>query len=177
MVATLSLITLINAPFLLSTREPVYSWGHKRLPKQSGITTYTLSPNQSRPMAHAFHRAIFNTFRRCKAQFLYVVPPFVVAYFLMQWANEKSVTSLLLNLSVLGPRTYQHLQRLCRRLSCTGPPNTEWSGQERQRLQGWDVSALPAPIFELPKPERTFTSHQVMFSQCKMLTVPLRRIL
>ncbi|EXJ88850.1 ubiquinol-cytochrome c reductase subunit 8 [Capronia epimyces CBS 606.96] len=70
-------------------REPVLCWGHKNVRKQAGVTTYTLSPNRQRPMAQAYHRAIFNTFRRSKAQFLYVAPPFIVAYLLMSWANQR----------------------------------------------------------------------------------------
>ena len=88
-----------------SPRIPVYCWGHKRklfflnihqplkirigLPKQKGINSYLLSANAQRPFVHAFHNAIFNTFRRCKDQFLYVVPPFVIAYWIMQWAEKR----------------------------------------------------------------------------------------
>lgn len=42
-------------------------------------------------MAGAFHAAIFNTFRRCRHQALYVVPPFLVAYATMNWAVERCV--------------------------------------------------------------------------------------
>lgn len=42
-------------------------------------------------MAHAYHSAVFNVFRRCKNQFLYVVPPLLLAYALMSWAEEKYV--------------------------------------------------------------------------------------
>ncbi|KAI4123082.1 MAG: hypothetical protein LQ338_005453 [Usnochroma carphineum] len=56
---------------------------------QKGIITYALSPNRQKPMAGATNAAIFNTYRRCKTQFLYVVPPFAAAYLLMNWAIEK----------------------------------------------------------------------------------------
>lgn len=42
-------------------------------------------------MAHAYYNAIFNTFRRSKNQVLYVVPPFVIAYFLMDWAEQRYI--------------------------------------------------------------------------------------
>jgi ubiquinol-cytochrome c reductase subunit 8 len=40
-------------------------------------------------MAHAYYNAVFNTFRRSRNQFLYVVPPFVAAYFVLDWAEKK----------------------------------------------------------------------------------------
>jgi len=78
---------------VLASSRPVYCWGHKRIPKQKGITTYMLSPNRQRPMANAYYNAVFNTFRRSKNQFLYVVPPLVVAYLLMDWAEKRYVSS------------------------------------------------------------------------------------
>ncbi len=59
--------------------------------KQRGIIHYGLSPNRQRPLAGAFHAAIFNTWRRAKGQVLYVVPPFVVAYLAMSWAIKRCV--------------------------------------------------------------------------------------
>lgn len=64
-------------------------------PTPQRIATYSLSPNRQRPLAGAFHAAIFNTFRRCKAQVLYVVPPFVAAYAAMNWATERYASFLL----------------------------------------------------------------------------------
>lgn len=58
-------------------------------PSPQRIATYALSANRQRPFAGAFHAAIFNTFRRCRHQFLYVVPPFVAAYAAMNWAVER----------------------------------------------------------------------------------------
>jgi len=69
---------------------PVMCWGHSKLPKAKGLITYTMSANMQRPLAGALHNAIFNTWRRTMGQVLYVVPPFVVAYFLVDWANERN---------------------------------------------------------------------------------------
>ncbi|PKY08911.1 cytochrome b-c1 complex subunit 8 [Aspergillus campestris IBT 28561] len=65
-------------------------WGNFGCPTPQRIATYSLSPNRQRPLAGAFNAAIFNTFRRCKAQVLYVVPPFVAAYAAMNWAIERN---------------------------------------------------------------------------------------
>lgn len=43
------------------------------------------------PLAHAGHNAVFNTARRMRQQFLYVVPPFVGAYWLSQWMDKRYV--------------------------------------------------------------------------------------
>ncbi|EAL90680.1 hypothetical protein LV164_005969 [Aspergillus fumigatus] len=59
-------------------------------PTPQRIVTYSLSSNRQRPLAGAFHAAIFNTFRRFRSQVLYVVPPFVVAYAAMNWAIERN---------------------------------------------------------------------------------------
>jgi ubiquinol-cytochrome c reductase subunit 8 len=40
-------------------------------------------------MAGALKAAIFNTYRRSKDQILYWLPPFVIAYAVMQWAIER----------------------------------------------------------------------------------------
>ena len=93
-----------NIDYLI--RRPVYCFGHKGtsfppsmanvskhtqdIPRQHKIITYSLSANSQRPLAGAAHNAIFNTFRRTKDQFLYVVPPFVAAFLLMQWAENRN---------------------------------------------------------------------------------------
>jgi hypothetical protein len=56
---------------------------------QKGIVSYSLSANRQRPLAGAFNAAIFNTWRRFRHQVLYVAPPFIIAYSLMNWANER----------------------------------------------------------------------------------------
>ncbi|KAL1583863.1 hypothetical protein WHR41_07150 [Cladosporium halotolerans] len=72
-------------------RIPVLCWGHKDLPKQNGIVTYRLSPNQIKISKHFWtQRGWLNTLRRCSSQFLYVVPPMFAAYLLMTWAEDKS---------------------------------------------------------------------------------------
>ncbi|KAL8724334.1 MAG: hypothetical protein Q9181_006873 [Wetmoreana brouardii] len=57
---------------------------------QKGIVTYALAANRQRPFAGASRAMVFNTYRRCKAQFLYVVPPLAFGYLLMTWAVEKN---------------------------------------------------------------------------------------
>ncbi|KAL8913737.1 MAG: hypothetical protein Q9171_001471 [Xanthocarpia ochracea] len=57
---------------------------------QKGIITYALSANRQRPLAGVTNAMIFNTYRRCRAQFLYVVPPIAFAYLLLNWATEKN---------------------------------------------------------------------------------------
>lgn len=52
--------------------------------------TYGLAPNRQNPFAGAAHAAVFNTWRRFSAQVLYVVPPFIAAYYIMNWATERS---------------------------------------------------------------------------------------
>ncbi|KAF4627387.1 hypothetical protein G7Y89_g10768 [Cudoniella acicularis] len=70
--------------------DPVLCWGHNRMPKQKGIAIYTLSANSQRPFAGAMHNAVFNTARRVRGQFFYVVPPFVAGYLLLSWMEEKN---------------------------------------------------------------------------------------
>ncbi|KAF2273629.1 UcrQ-domain-containing protein [Westerdykella ornata] len=55
-----------------------------------GVVTYGISPNRVRPMAGVFPKGFFNMVRRVRNQFLYVVPPFIVAYSAMQWAIERN---------------------------------------------------------------------------------------
>lgn len=66
-------------------------WGSFGTPPQKGITTYTLSANRQRPLAGTMHAAVFNSWRRFKGQVLYVAPPFVVAYLVMDWAVKEYV--------------------------------------------------------------------------------------
>jgi ubiquinol-cytochrome c reductase subunit 8 len=61
------------------------------IPKQKDIAIYALCANRQRPLAGAAHNAVFNTARRTRSQALYVVPPFVLAYLLLSWAEEKWV--------------------------------------------------------------------------------------
>ncbi|ODM18588.1 hypothetical protein SI65_05205 [Aspergillus cristatus] len=65
-------------------------WGALGCPTPQRIATYSLSPNRQRPLAGAFHSAIFNTFRRFRHQVLYVAPPFLIAYATMNWAVERN---------------------------------------------------------------------------------------
>jgi hypothetical protein len=61
--------------------------------KQRGIITYGLSANRQNPFAGAGHDAVFNTWRRFSKQVLYVAPPFVFFYYVMNWAVERYATS------------------------------------------------------------------------------------
>ncbi|KMQ43891.1 ubiquinol-cytochrome C reductase complex subunit UcrQ [Trichophyton rubrum] len=66
-------------------------WGNFGVPTpMKGITTYSLSQNRQRPAAGMLYNAFFNTYRRAKAQVLYVLPPFIAAYALMDWATKKN---------------------------------------------------------------------------------------
>ena len=57
--------------------------------KQRGIITYGLAANRQNPVAGAAHDAVFNTFRRFRGQVLYVVPPMIVGYYVMDWAIHR----------------------------------------------------------------------------------------
>jgi ubiquinol-cytochrome c reductase subunit 8 len=57
--------------------------------KQKGIITYGLSANRQNPFAGAAHDAVFNTWRRFSKQVLYVAPPFVFFYYVMNWAIDR----------------------------------------------------------------------------------------
>ncbi|CAN8105687.1 unnamed protein product [Discula destructiva] len=58
--------------------------------KQKGIVTYMMAPNRQNPLAGSAHAAVFNSWRRFSAQVLYVVPPFIAAYYIMNWASERN---------------------------------------------------------------------------------------
>ncbi|KAK3080078.1 hypothetical protein LTS18_003190 [Coniosporium uncinatum] len=64
-------------------------WGNLGSQPQKGMASYSLSPNRQRPLAGTMDSAVFNTFRRGRNQFLYVIPPFIIAYATMQWAIER----------------------------------------------------------------------------------------
>ncbi|KAI9889434.1 MAG: hypothetical protein M1814_005297 [Vezdaea aestivalis] len=77
-------------------------WGSFGTGPQKGVTTYAISSNRQRPLAGAFHAAIFNTWRRFKGQVLYIAPPMAIAYVTMQWAikrkdTEKRQTAIIIS--------------------------------------------------------------------------------
>ncbi|KKK13476.1 cytochrome b-c1 complex subunit 8 [Aspergillus rambellii] len=76
----------------LDPKNGIYmgNWGDMGCTTPQRIASYSISPNRQRPLAGTFHAAIFNTFRRCRHQVLYVVPPFVAAYAAMNWAIERN---------------------------------------------------------------------------------------
>ncbi|MCJ1250793.1 hypothetical protein MMC30_008021 [Trapelia coarctata] len=65
-------------------------WGAIGSQPQKGIASYAISANRQRPLAGTLNAAIFNTWRRFKAQALYVLPPLALAYATMNWAIEKN---------------------------------------------------------------------------------------
>ncbi|MCJ1348003.1 hypothetical protein MMC31_006233 [Peltigera leucophlebia] len=65
-------------------------WGNIGSQTQKGIITYAISANRQRPLAGTAHAAIFNSWRRFRAQALYVLPPLATAYLAMSWAIEKN---------------------------------------------------------------------------------------
>ncbi|MCJ1266880.1 ubiquinol--cytochrome-c reductase subunit 8 [Lobaria immixta] len=66
------------------------NWGAFGSPTQKGIVTYAISANRQRPLAGTAHAAVFNTWRRFRAQALYILPPIVIVYVSMSWAVEKN---------------------------------------------------------------------------------------
>ncbi|KAK3953784.1 ubiquinol-cytochrome-c reductase chain VIII [Pseudoneurospora amorphoporcata] len=65
-------------------------WGNFGGMKQKGIISYGISPNRQNPLAGTAHDAVFNTFRRFSAQFLYWAPSLVAGYYIMNWAVERN---------------------------------------------------------------------------------------
>ncbi|KAF8417829.1 cytochrome b-c1 complex subunit 8 [Tirmania nivea] len=65
-------------------------WGSFGSLPQKGVTTYALSPNRQKPLAGTAHAAVFNSFRRFRQSVLYVVPPFIAGYMLMDWATKRN---------------------------------------------------------------------------------------
>lgn len=57
--------------------------------KQRGIISYGIAPNRQKPLAGAFHDAIFNTWRRFSSQVLYWAPPMIAGYYIMNWAVQR----------------------------------------------------------------------------------------
>ncbi|KAH9211908.1 cytochrome b-c1 complex subunit 8 [Leptodontidium sp. 2 PMI_412] len=47
--------------------------------------------NRQRPLVGALRDSVFNTTRRTMGQILYVAPPLVIAYFLLDWAEKKNL--------------------------------------------------------------------------------------
>ncbi|GJC98677.1 Cytochrome b-c1 complex subunit 8 [Colletotrichum higginsianum IMI 349063] len=58
--------------------------------KQRGIITFGITPNRQNPFAGAAHDAVFNTWRRTSAQILYVVPPLLAGWYIMDWAIHRN---------------------------------------------------------------------------------------
>ncbi|EWC43705.1 cytochrome b-c1 complex subunit 8 [Drechslerella stenobrocha 248] len=65
-------------------------WGAFGGPKQRGIVQYTLAANRQKPTAGALRSAVFNGWRRFRSQVLYIAPPFVAGYLLLDWAEKRN---------------------------------------------------------------------------------------
>ncbi|KAF8468881.1 cytochrome b-c1 complex subunit 8 [Kalaharituber pfeilii] len=65
-------------------------WGSLGSLPQKGVTSYALAPNRQKPMAGTVYNGVFNTFRRFRQSVLYVIPPFVLGYYLMDWATKRN---------------------------------------------------------------------------------------
>jgi hypothetical protein len=57
--------------------------------KQKGIIHWGISANRQNVLAGVGHDAVFNTFRRTRAQLGYWLPPVILGYYLLNWATEK----------------------------------------------------------------------------------------
>lgn len=63
-------------------------WGSLGSPTQKGIARYAVSGHAQKPLAGAFHAAIFNTFRRVKSQAFFVIFPVTIYYTI--WKEAES---------------------------------------------------------------------------------------
>ncbi|CCF58775.1 hypothetical protein KAFR_0F01780 [Kazachstania africana CBS 2517] len=63
-------------------------WGHMGSPKQKGITSYAVSPYAQKPLANNLHNAFFNSFRRFKAQVLFVLVPAGLYWYWLKNSRE-----------------------------------------------------------------------------------------
>uniref|UniRef100_A0A023FG99 Cytochrome b-c1 complex subunit 8 n=1 Tax=Amblyomma cajennense TaxID=34607 RepID=A0A023FG99_AMBCJ len=65
--------------------------------KLRGIVTYRLSPYEQRAFAGLLKHGLPNTFRRTMDQFPCVVPPFIAAYLVYDWAEREHKKSMRKN--------------------------------------------------------------------------------
>lgn len=65
-------------------------WGNltEKHQQSNGIITYSLSPFRQRAFAGFFKKGVFNTIRRVKSEAPYLVPPAIVLYMVITWAEE-----------------------------------------------------------------------------------------
>ncbi|CAY68154.1 Subunit 8 of ubiquinol cytochrome-c reductase complex [Komagataella phaffii GS115] len=68
-------------------------WGFIGSPKQKNVTTYTISPYVGSPLKGSSERAIFNVWRRTKAQALYVIIPGIIVWNV--WAQARDYNEYL----------------------------------------------------------------------------------
>ncbi|KAI5966352.1 QCR8 [Candida pseudojiufengensis] len=62
-------------------------WGDLGSRPQKYVTQYSISPYVAKPLKGAAYNAVFNTFRRVKNQFLYIVIPGVLVYSIFEKAE------------------------------------------------------------------------------------------
>ncbi|ORY19502.1 cytochrome b-c1 complex subunit 8 [Clohesyomyces aquaticus] len=65
-------------------------WGSLGSPPQKGVAVYSMSPNRQNPLAGTMNNAVFNTTRRTRGQILYILPPIIAGYAIMNWAMERN---------------------------------------------------------------------------------------
>ncbi|VEU23531.1 DEKNAAC104698 [Brettanomyces naardenensis] len=68
-------------------------WGHIGSPKQKYITQYTVSPYAQAPLKGSLDRAVFNTFRRAKAQVFYLAVPALIVWEI--WVHARDYNAYL----------------------------------------------------------------------------------
>jgi ubiquinol-cytochrome c reductase subunit 8 len=64
-------------------------WGEKSS-KQKGITTYTLSPYQSKAAPNMIRNYLFNGYRRLAAEAVFWIVPATLGYGIYTWANKRA---------------------------------------------------------------------------------------
>jgi len=64
-------------------------WGDMGGPRQKGIISYSLAPNQQRAFKGVLSGYLFNGYRRLAVQAPYFVLPIGVAYGVYVWANKR----------------------------------------------------------------------------------------
>ncbi|KAG0673043.1 ubiquinol--cytochrome-c reductase subunit 8 [Pichia californica] len=68
-------------------------WGSMGSPKQKRITIHSVSPYAQAPLHGSVDRAIFNSFRRFKAQVLYITIPLAIVWSV--WTDARDYNEYL----------------------------------------------------------------------------------
>ncbi|THU97614.1 hypothetical protein K435DRAFT_777901 [Dendrothele bispora CBS 962.96] len=64
-------------------------WGDTSLQKHKGMTTYTISPFQTKAAPKFIRTYVFNAYRRISAEAVYFVVPFAAGYGIYTWAKSR----------------------------------------------------------------------------------------